>query len=534
MERMFFKKSIILIALIFLFSGVSHAAELSKEECRVVVKDFERMSNLTPADVQDQAPDILEKLREGETLTSYFIAYNIYVENLLNQGETDKARIEIEKMLTEALEQDDAECKVIALRAQGQFYYKLGIFDRAAECFRSAMDACPPYDSPLLESVFTWSSTLFWLVQTELRIGNIENAQHWMDEMDKMMVWLDARGEVDQVGYKPVMVRGLKAKIQLQRGDTIAARQLVEECPQYMQPDVPSRAYVEYYTAKMLLCVARGNHSEALPLLDELIEMHLADYKPIAAGYLYQKGLSLQALGRYEEATETMREYIELKEQVDRLALAEQLEELNTSYEVEKLQHERDNIHTRFLIALAICIALAVIITLIFVSRKRLQKKNTLLARHISELNRLDREKTSAAATTSAAPAEPAPSEDAEITSSAELAAVGNRIVEYIHRSQCYLRSDCSRDTIKDGVGVNERVLAKAIVAATGVSFVNYINQLRLKRSIEMLEEDPDKTIVDISVACGFGTVRQFQRIFKQRYDLSPSAYRDAFNSAKG
>lgn len=517
------KKILLLISLLCLLpSGSDAAHRLSREECNVIVKDFERTSNHNPADIEARGRRVLEVLREGETLTPYFVAFNIYAENLFNHGHVEEAQKVIAEMLDEAAAQEDVECKVIALRTEGQLYYKLGLYEQAADCFSRAMEMCPRYDSEELEHCFTWSSTLFWLVQTSIHTGQLEQAEHWLSQMDGMMTWLDAGGSVDSVGYKPVMIRGLKARIELQRGNREAAVALLDECPQFIREDVPSRAYVEYYVARMQLALLDGRHDEALPLLDELIDMHLSDYKPIAAQFLYQKGMSLAQVGRFEESARALMAYIELTEQVNRMSLAEQLGELSARYEVEKLQHERDNMERRLIIVIAICVALAVIFTLVVVSRKRLRRKNKTLADTISELNRRDRRADTLADDATA---------ETSAAATAELLETGHKIVEYINRTSCYLSPDCSRDTIKEGLGVTERVMAKAIVAATGLSFVNYVNRLRLKVSIEMLEEKPEMTINDISTACGFGTVRQFQRIFKQSYDMSPSAYREARRS---
>lgn len=515
----------ILIALAFslLYTTAWASSTLSKEECRIVVEDLQRMSNMNPCDVEAKAPDALSQLRNGETLTSYFIAFNIYAENLFNKGKTEKARLEIERMLGEALAQTNEECKVIALRTQGIFYYKLGLYERAANCFRKAMRLCPRYDSELLEHYFTWSSTLFWLVKSDIRVGRMEEAEHWLRQMDDMMKWLDGIGDIDNIGYKPVMIRGLKANIEMHRCNPDAASELLQQCQQYILPEVPARAYVEYYEAQMQLCVQQGKHQEALHVLDRLIDMHINDYKPIAAEYIYQKGVSLAAVGDFEESAKALVKYVELKEQVNEVALACMLDEMTTQYEVKELQHERDNVRKHLFVVLTLCVALTVIIALVIVTQRRIHQKNKTLARNISELNRMVRE--------TAISGNHTPDTESK-SKTAELVETGNRIIDYINQTQCFLNVECSRDTIKEGLGVTERTLAKAIMAATGCSFVNYINQLRLNVSIEMLEEKPEMTINDIATACGFGTVRQFQRIFKQHYDLSPSAYRVARSEA--
>jgi two-component system response regulator YesN len=59
------------------------------------------------------------------------------------------------------------------------------------------------------------------------------------------------------------------------------------------------------------------------------------------------------------------------------------------------------------------------------------------------------------------------------------------------------------------------------------MSFSEYVNSLRLKDSITLLEES-DLMIEDISEKVGFDTVRTFQRQFMTKYNMSPKEYRKA------
>lgn len=517
-----YKASITILTSLILCLQAWAAAKLPKETCITTVKELETMSNVNPKDVEVNAPLTLDKLRDGESLTYYFIAYNIYVENLFNKGKVEKASRELDAMVNEALNQNDPECQTIALRAQGQFYYKLGLYERAAESLRKAMEVCPRYDSDQLCSYFTWSSTLFGLVQSDIKTGRLDEAERWLAEMDKMMQWLDKIGKVDSVGYKPVMILGLKAKIAINRGDIETARHLLAQCPEYIKPDVPSRAYVEYYVGKMMLAVKEGRHADAIPLLDELIDIHISDYKPIAAKFLYQKANSLYELGRYQESAETYRQYEELKSEVYEISIAHQLDELRMRYDVEKMQHEHDLMRTNLIIAIIICIALTIIIAIEIINQKKLKKKNKVLAQNIRNMHQLAKQKEEDNdRLVQETDAEPNP----------EYITIGNTIVDYIKTSKCYLSANCGRETIKDALGVSEQILSKSVPLVTGMTFVNYINRLRLDYAIDLLENHPEVNINKISTMCGFGTLRQFQRVFKQHYELTPSAYREAVNS---
>ncbi|MBO9610559.1 MAG: helix-turn-helix transcriptional regulator [Paenibacillaceae bacterium] len=66
----------------------------------------------------------------------------------------------------------------------------------------------------------------------------------------------------------------------------------------------------------------------------------------------------------------------------------------------------------------------------------------------------------------------------------------------------------------------------------TGKTFTEYINDLRIKKTIELLRET-DKSVTDICFEVGFNEVTHFNRMFKKIKGLSPTAYRKRETSSK-
>ncbi len=69
----------------------------------------------------------------------------------------------------------------------------------------------------------------------------------------------------------------------------------------------------------------------------------------------------------------------------------------------------------------------------------------------------------------------------------------------------------------------------KQFKRATGTTFFDYLTFVRLKCAEELLLTS-EKNITEISLACGFSTVQYFNRVFRARYDVSPTAYRNMFD----
>lgn len=63
----------------------------------------------------------------------------------------------------------------------------------------------------------------------------------------------------------------------------------------------------------------------------------------------------------------------------------------------------------------------------------------------------------------------------------------------------------------------------------TGVTFVEYLNLYRIKKAEELLRNNA-LGIMEISIRCGFGSVSQFYRYFKQIKAISPKELRKKQN----
>lgn len=493
--------------------GMAYADDvIPKDSCRAIAKRFEMLSNSAPDSMVGEAPRVLSELKRGESMNYYFIAYNIYVESLFNQGDLSSARSGIRRMVEEAKRHGDAECITITRRAEGQFYYKIGLFDRAAESFRKGMEACPDYTE--LRSYFTYSSTATWLAQTCIRLGNLAEAGAWLDKVSQMMQWLDQTGRPDGSGHNQVRTLALKAQLRLAERKTAEARRLLQECEPFMLPQLPKRAYVDYYVAQMQLDTATGNAATALSLLDTLIIIHREDYRPITIDFMKQKAELLTRQGQYAEAAATYGEYDALRQQTDEVAIAQQLDEMRTEHEVESLEKAKMQADRETLLVFIACLFLLLAVIILIMYYIKMRQKNKILMANIRE-----REREQALTEQHARQ-----QQDEEERA---LLADGRRIVAYMVENEHYLQPDYGKSVIMKELNVGERRFAQAVAKATGTTVTGYVNSLRLNLSARLLEHSPELTISQIASRCGFGTLRQFQRQFKQRFGISPSIYRD-------
>lgn len=69
---------------------------------------------------------------------------------------------------------------------------------------------------------------------------------------------------------------------------------------------------------------------------------------------------------------------------------------------------------------------------------------------------------------------------------------------------------------------------AKYFKQSTGITFLKYLNEVRLRHALEDLSHT-DHTLLKISVDSGFPNVAAFNKCFKEKYGMSPSAYRKEY-----
>ena len=80
-------------------------------------------------------------------------------------------------------------------------------------------------------------------------------------------------------------------------------------------------------------------------------------------------------------------------------------------------------------------------------------------------------------------------------------------------------------DSVAEKLHLSKYYISHLINRKLGQNFNEYINSLRINEACALLRET-DKKVSDISEEVGFGTIRSFNRSFKQITALSPAEYR--------
>lgn len=107
-----------------------------------------------------------------------------------------------------------------------------------------------------------------------------------------------------------------------------------------------------------------------------------------------------------------------------------------------------------------------------------------------------------------------------------------SRPVAEASRKQIALAADYLRDNpnrlVTQGelarlAGVSERTLNRAFIKTFGVSISQYGREVRLRRACELLMNDPDASVMEVALKCGFQSPGNFARLYRQKFGMLPS-----------
>ncbi len=76
--------------------------------------------------------------------------------------------------------------------------------------------------------------------------------------------------------------------------------------------------------------------------------------------------------------------------------------------------------------------------------------------------------------------------------------------------------------------GFSESHFIKFFKSTIGITFTECLNSYRLSQASRLLLSNTDETIMDTARQCGFNSISYFNRIFKKKYGITPSALRSS------
>ena len=276
-------------------------------------------------------------------------------------------------------------------------------------------------------------------------------------------------------------------------------------------------AYMIYYYEK-------GNYLKANDYLSKNMNLNLPEeLYPDYYNLLKWDALIKEKLGDNEGANKALQEQIRFKDSLYNTNLTKEINSTWAMFEVERAQQEKikSELKTDRLVIICISISTLGIASLILIfyfitTNKKLKEKNQILF--------LQQKNTISSADTYAIVIKDNNNEN----NSYDLYV---RISDYLRNTKEFTHISISRESVAKALGTNRQYIIDAITENANMTFNEYINNLRLDYARNILANKSNILIKTIFREAGFSNRNTFSQLFKDRYGLSPSEFRDCAKS---
>lgn len=114
---------------------------------------------------------------------------------------------------------------------------------------------------------------------------------------------------------------------------------------------------------------------------------------------------------------------------------------------------------------------------------------------------------------------------DQAVTTDAQAQAVFKHLASLIEQHKLYLQPRLAVADLAKLTGMGSKEVSWAINQGAGISFCDYINQLRLAEVQRRFQQPGEQSILEIAFAAGFNSKSTFNSLFKAKTGLTPSQY---------
>jgi len=284
---------------------------------------------------------------------------------------------------------------------------------------------------------------------------------------------------------------------------------------------------------KIAICVGRKEYDRAIDWIDEKIDFSInCGELSYTVHLLKKKALCLNEIGHMAEAFSVFNRAFELNDSIRQLENNAQLDEIRTQYEVDKhiAEKERQRVTIFYLIS-GLTLTLIALGIWIY-SNWRIIQKNRILAQQIKELTAQQGEKINEILDRASFVSETETSADNDLCIESRMDKLCVAVRDFLLKDKSYRDPDITQEYVIKTLGTNRRVFSEAMKHCLKMQFSDYVNFLRLKDAVHLLEQS-DLSLEEISIIAGFGTAQTFRNQFYSKYNMNPKDYRKSIKTSE-
>ncbi|TGJ98493.1 AraC family transcriptional regulator [Leptospira langatensis] len=104
--------------------------------------------------------------------------------------------------------------------------------------------------------------------------------------------------------------------------------------------------------------------------------------------------------------------------------------------------------------------------------------------------------------------------------------ALRENLKQLMERDKLYRDEELSLADLADELALSTHQVSELINQELGINFSAFVNDYRIKEACELLQKEPDRSVLDIAFAVGFATKSSFHRAFQKHTGKTPSQFR--------
>lgn len=265
----------------------------------------------------------------------------------------------------------------------------------------------------------------------------------------------------------------------------------------------------------------KGEYDQAKKYLEEIKKhVKIPRASPEYADYPKWEAMILQKTGQYKQANELLNKMMQASDSLNRINSSKEVASMWAIFEVDRAQLEKEQSEQRlYIIAISafiiICLGIIVIVYYKRTNRK-LKEKNKVL------FESLKKHRSDNSSNDTLSPSRDNPE---NITKSSRL--FYQQIVGYLKETKSFVETDITRESLAKELGTNRQYLIETIRENCGMSFNEFINDLRLDYVQEQLLNEDNVMIKEIYLDSGFNSRSTFTRLFRAKYGMTPTEFRE-------
>lgn len=444
----------------------------------------------------------------------------LVIKRHVDEGHTQTALVTARDMLSSATAANDKYRQAYA-------YYSIGLIYQAVERYGEATDALEKSvaimnaalkDFPPLDYI----KAQLELLSAQYSVGryaeSLKTCKAAADRLDKFIASEDPDF---QMGINCMSMRlhieCYAVRNYLAMNELALASKHLEAASDCMYPAIGLDREIFNETSAMYYDRI-GDFGRALDYADLSVNAFKASgLAPYYIEALTLKKKILADMGRWREAYENQALVEEAKDSLDSSRFARELSELQTIYEVDKMSAQKKRQQVVLLFSVLCCALLLSIVIVYIVYYNRLRRKNQSL---YEQINSNLRNVGSSAKVLQMTPEE-------ELSREMQLY---RKIACLMEEEKPYRDATFNRTALAKMMGTNEKYVADAVREGAGTTVSNYITDIRLNCSLELLSDESGNgepvSLDDVARDSGFGSYSSFWRAFQKKFSMTPSEYR--------